>query len=58
MEFITCLIWASDGFLPMERNMALIIFSLIGGFFWSCLLKNHLEAKKAITAPTMKARMI
>ena len=54
IEFMTALICASDGLRPICINIALIMFSLIGGFFWSCLLRNHLVTINPIINPPTK----
>ena len=58
MDCMTCLTCFSDGFLPIWLIMALIMFSLIGGFFSKYFWKYLLEMKKPATAPTKSAATI
>lgn len=56
MLFMTALICDSLGFLPIDMNIARIMFSLIGGFLASSRLKSQREMKKPATSPPTKTR--
>lgn len=58
IEFMTARIWASLGLRPICINIALIMFSLIGGFFLSSRLKNQRERKNPAMSPRRIQPMI